>query len=511
MTTQTTTPDTTGAPTPGAPTSGLLGIPAPAARALATGGSLLTIAATFLAWTWTSAFPGDLTVYGYPGGLQVLVLIGGALTTLLALASYDIKGLRRLTPAGADAAVKLAALATFATAWYTVLAISVELGGVVNLEPGGYLVATTSLATLLGALALPFRRPEPDPIDPDSTGWEKFTHRLTHAWHTTKAAFASGTPRPVRELPSYAEILIIVGILALGLVVFTYGIGTSYDELFVGFLILAGLGFAALNKAGLIAQASQITARHQNITLFGAFIAAALFPFTQTDDQYATLGVYILIFATADARRRHPELTADATGVTEGAIAALAETVAPQGLVAVCHQPGVRLDEALARRPRLVAVLAEIRDPGNAGTILRTADAAGAGAVVFAGDAVDPYNGKCVRASAGSVFHTDLVRDGDASAVVGALRSAGLTVLAATGYGDTDLDDLADAGGLARPTAWLFGSEAHGLPADLLAAADARVRVPLHGRAESLNLAAAAAVCLYASARALRRPAAPRP
>jgi branched-chain amino acid transport system permease protein len=298
MTTQTTTPETTGAPTPGAPTSGLLGIPAPAARALATGGSLLTIAATFLAWTWTSAFPGDLTVYGYPGGLQVLVLIGGALTTLLALASYGIKGLRRLTPAGADAAVKLAALATFATAWYTVLAISVELGGVVNLEPGGYIVAATSLATLVGALALPYRRPEPDPIDPDSTGWEKFTHRLAHGWHTTKAAFASGTPRPVREMPSYAEILIIVAILALGLVVFTYGIGTSYDELFVGFLILAGLGFAALNKAGLIAQASQITARHQNITLFGAFIAAALFPFTQTDDQYATLGVYILIFAT---------------------------------------------------------------------------------------------------------------------------------------------------------------------------------------------------------------------
>ena len=217
------------------------------------------------------------------------------------------------------------------------------------------------------------------------------------------------------------------------------------------------------------------------------------------------------VFATDEARRRHPDLTADATGVTEGAIAALAETVAPQGLVAVCHQPGVRLREALERQPRLVAVLAEIRDPGNAGTILRTADAAGAGAVVFAGDAVDPYNGKCVRASAGSVFHTDLVRDGDASAVVGALRSAGLTVLAATGYGDTDLDDLADAGGLARPTAWLFGSEAHGLPPDLLAAADARVRVPLYGRAESLNLAAAAAVCLYASARALRRPAAPRP
>ncbi|MDI5939313.1 TrmH family RNA methyltransferase, partial [Micromonospora sp. DH15] len=105
----------------------------------------------------------------------------------------------------------------------------------------------------------------------------------------------------------------------------------------------------------------------------------------------------------------------------------------------------------------------------------------------------------------GSLFHVDVVRAGDPLAVVAALRAAGLAVLATTGYGDRDLDDLADAGALATPTAWLFGSEAHGLPDGLTAAADARVRVPLHGRAESLNLAAAAAVCLYASARALRR------
>jgi TrmH family RNA methyltransferase len=162
----------------------------------------------------------------------------------------------------------------------------------------------------------------------------------------------------------------------------------------------------------------------------------------------------------------------------------------------------VPLPEALARTPRLVAVLAEIRDPGNAGTVLRTADAAGAGAVVFAGDAVDPYNGKCVRASAGSLFHVDVVRSPDAA--IEALKASGLQILAATGYGDADLDDLADEGGLAAPTAWLFGSEAHGLPDELIEAADARVRVPLHGRAESLNLAAAAAVCLYASARAHR-------
>ncbi|WP_062647268.1 branched-chain amino acid ABC transporter permease [Streptomyces maremycinicus] len=297
MTTQTTAPETPSTPASG-PATGLIGIPAHLGRALATGGGALTVVSTFLAWTWTSAFPGDLTVYGYPGGLQVLALIGGALTTLFGLSSYGVKGLRWLTPAGSDGAIKFAALAAFATVWYTVIAITVDLGGIVNLEPGGYLAALTSLAAFLGALALPFERPEPEPHDPDDTGWELFRHRLRAARDTTKAAFSSGTARPVGTLPSYAEILIIVGILGLGLTVFTYGIGTEYDELFIGFLITAAFGFAALNKAGLVAQASQITARHQNITICGAFVAAAMFPFTQTDDQYATVGVYILIFGT---------------------------------------------------------------------------------------------------------------------------------------------------------------------------------------------------------------------
>jgi TrmH family RNA methyltransferase len=220
-----------------------------------------------------------------------------------------------------------------------------------------------------------------------------------------------------------------------------------------------------------------------------------------------TAGVVVELFGTPAALDRYADLAArapDVSPVTDEALAALAETVQPQGLVAVCTRVDVPLAEALAKRPRLVAVAAEIRDPGNAGTVLRTADAAGAGAVVFAGDAVDPYNGKCVRASAGSLFHTDVVRDRDAAGVVAALRTAGVQVLAATGYGDDDLDDLLDAGELTRPTAWLFGSEAHGLPSGLLAAADRRVRVPIYGGAESLNLAAAAAVCLYASARAMR-------
>ncbi|MEV0880096.1 RNA methyltransferase [Micromonospora echinofusca] len=222
-------------------------------------------------------------------------------------------------------------------------------------------------------------------------------------------------------------------------------------------------------------------------------------------------GVVTELFGTPAALDRHADLAAVAaradvpvSEATDEALAALAETVAPQGLVAVCRHLDVPLERALAEGPRLVAVLAGIRDPGNAGTVLRTADAAGASAVVFAGEAVDPYNGKCVRASAGSLFHVDVVRAPDPVQVVAALRAAGLTVLATTGYGEDDLDDLADEGRLAARTAWLFGSEAHGLPEALTAAADARVRVPLHGRAESLNLAAAAAVCLYASARAQR-------
>jgi TrmH family RNA methyltransferase len=216
-------------------------------------------------------------------------------------------------------------------------------------------------------------------------------------------------------------------------------------------------------------------------------------------------GVVLDLFGTDAALSRHPELAAQApvvSVVTEEALAALAETVQPQGLVARCSQVDVPLSSVLGRKPRLVVVAVEIRDPGNAGTILRTADAAGASAVVFAGDAVDPYNGKCVRASAGSLFHVDVVRA--RSFEVAALRAAGMQVLAATGYGDADLDELLDKGTLAAPTAWLFGSEAHGLPPSLLESADRRVRVPIYGGAESLNLAAAAAVCLYASARAQR-------
>jgi len=199
-------------------------------------------------------------------------------------------------------------------------------------------------------------------------------------------------------------------------------------------------------------------------------------------------GVVRELFATPTRAADYPH----ATLVTEDAMAKLAETVAPQGVVVVCEQ----FDAPLARvaAARLVAVLVDIRDPGNAGTILRTADAAGASAVVFAGDSVDPYNGKAVRASAGSLFHVDIVRERDVDAVLQALPQK---IFATTGRGEHELFDL----DLTQPTAWLFGSEAHGLPDDVLKRVTG-VRIPIYGAAESLNLAAAAAVCLYASARA---------
>ena len=157
----------------------------------------------------------------------------------------------------------------------------------------------------------------------------------------------------------------------------------------------------------------------------------------------------------------------------------------------------------------LVVILANVRDPGNAGTVLRSADAAGADAVLFAGSSVDPYNSKCVRASAGSLFHLPVVTGLPVADAVAALRRAGLRVLAADGRAARTLDDLQDDGLLREPAAWLFGNEAWGLPEDLLALADEPVAVPIYGRAESLNLAAAAAVCLYASAGAQSRAASP--
>jgi TrmH family RNA methyltransferase len=223
-------------------------------------------------------------------------------------------------------------------------------------------------------------------------------------------------------------------------------------------------------------------------------------------DLYATPEGAERFSGMLDAARRRgheprivtPEVLAAMTG-DEGA-------VTPQGVLAVCRLVGRSLGAALPHStPPLVAVLAGVQDPGNAGTIIRAADAAGAGAVVLTEGSVDVHNPKCVRSTAGSLFHLPIATRAPLEQVVAALRRRGVRVLAADGSGATDLDDLVDDGALAGPTAWIFGNEANGLPDAARELADDVVRVPLHGRAESLNVATAAAVCLYATARAQRK------
>lgn len=208
------------------------------------------------------------------------------------------------------------------------------------------------------------------------------------------------------------------------------------------------------------------------------------------------------VFVTEPAARKYaPLLDTMATPVhlvTERAAHALSDTVTPSGLVAVCDIPGTGFEDVLAGSPALLAVAVEIREPGNAGTLIRLADAMGAAAMVFAGHSVDPYNGKCLRSSAGSIFSIPVIEVPDAAGAVSALHAAGLQVLATTVDGELLMNEVEPL--LGKPTAWLFGAESQGLPDPVAQAADHRVRIPIFGGAESLNVAAAAAICLYQSA-----------
>lgn len=196
--------------------------------------------------------------------------------------------------------------------------------------------------------------------------------------------------------------------------------------------------------------------------------------------------------------------------VTEKAAKTLSDTVSHVGLFAVCTIPHVALTDVLNAAPQLVLVTVETSEPGNAGTLIRIADAMGADAVILAGESVDPYNGKCLRASAGSIFAVPILSAPDPAALIATLRFSGLRVLATTLDGEVSLDDPEVLTQLAARTAWLFGAEAHGLSEEVARLADARVVIPMPGSAESLNIAAAAAICLYQSSRA-NRSGAPAP
>ncbi|WP_371659219.1 branched-chain amino acid ABC transporter permease [Streptomyces sp. NBC_00280] len=255
----------------------LIPLPRPTARLLLAGGGIATIVSTFLSWTWTSEFPGDLTVYGYPAGLQVLALVAGALTLLFSLTLWDVRGLRWINPAGATSPYLLIALSGFAVCWYTAIAIAVNLGGVVNLDPGAYVAMIASALPVIGALALP--RPG------DSV-----------KAYLTKP----DQPAPKSNLPAWAEHLVITLGVTLALITFTYGIGVDDEEseTFIGFFLLILFATWALIHAGQLDRFSVLCAHHKGFATAMAFAAAVIFPFTQNDDHNANLGVNILIFGT---------------------------------------------------------------------------------------------------------------------------------------------------------------------------------------------------------------------
>lgn len=214
------------------------------------------------------------------------------------------------------------------------------------------------------------------------------------------------------------------------------------------------------------------------------------------------------LFATPSALERHTDVrdAALAAGLevvftTEDVLDAMADTVTPQGIVAVARQTPSSVRDVFAASPRLVAICDEVRDPGNLGTIIRAADAAGADAVILTGRTVDPYNPKVVRATTGSLFHLPIAVGVDLASAIDRAHAAGVRVIAADVGGE---DFLASRQILAEPTAWLFGNEARGLEDDALALADLALRLPIYGSAESLNLATAASVCLYETAFAQR-------
>ncbi len=214
------------------------------------------------------------------------------------------------------------------------------------------------------------------------------------------------------------------------------------------------------------------------------------------------------VFATPTALERHPDIREgvraaelEVVFTTEAVLDSMADTVTPQGIVAVARQTPTSVRDIFAASPRLVVICEEVRDPGNLGTIIRAADAAGADAVILTGRTVDPYNPKVVRATTGSLFHLPISVGAELQTTVERAHGAGLRVIAADVGGD---DFLASRHLLAEPTAWLFGNEARGLEEEAVALADLTLRLPIYGAAESLNLATAASVCLYETAFAQR-------
>ncbi len=204
---------------------------------------------------------------------------------------------------------------------------------------------------------------------------------------------------------------------------------------------------------------------------------------------------------SADLLERAAEAGATVRSVDDGVLARVTDTVTPQPVAAIGRFADVAPVTAAAAAGPLALVLVGVRDPGNAGTLLRSAEAAGAGAVLFCDGSVDPYGPKCVRASAGSVFRVAVTRSGDSDEALACLASAGLGTLATVARGARSYDEV----DLADPVGLVLGNEAHGLPGDVAARVDRAVTIPMLGRTESLNVGMAGTILCFESLRQRRR------
>jgi TrmH family RNA methyltransferase len=216
------------------------------------------------------------------------------------------------------------------------------------------------------------------------------------------------------------------------------------------------------------------------------------------------------LFATTTSLVTHADIIAQArvagapvVEVSDPVMAVLCETENPQGVVGVCDLVTIAVDEVVARAMRVpsprVVILDRVADPGNAGTIIRTAAALGVQGIVLTRGSVDPHNGKCVRASAGAIFHVPIAADVEPASVYERMRISDFLIAATDADGSVTLSSDAMVPAETRPFAWVFGNEAQGVDAWWQERADYRIRIPMAGHVESLNIASAAAICMYAS------------
>ncbi|WUH95992.1 branched-chain amino acid ABC transporter permease [Streptomyces sp. NBC_00433] len=278
-------------------------LPLNTARLVTLAGVVASIASTFMSWTYTTDFPGDLTVSGYPGGLQIMTLIGAVITGVIALGAFRVKGLGWLNPSRSNNSVLLLALGVLGTTWYTVIDIAAKLGGLANLDPGAFVAAIGSLVLLAGALALPIDRhpreeEDAEYIELGSLGGVAPVAAAYRRLRELRFSHSDTTVPDPRRLNVWLQRLAIVVVFAAGLKILTYGLATTYSDIFLGYMIVVSFGFWGLGASGLLRQFQQLTRENRVFSSSVGLLAAIAYPFAQNNEHWANLGVSVLIVGT---------------------------------------------------------------------------------------------------------------------------------------------------------------------------------------------------------------------